>query len=186
MRKLVFFPVLLLAACAIAAVCGAVHHQIAFAVSPEAFTEELFEAHQLPEGKRGRKGVAVIGLADSWWMGLVVGLPVAGFGLIVPGRRTYLRHSLVALGIVGGVALLTGLTALLVASAWTSESALHGVWFPQGVTDRVAYASVGALRDFTFFGAWFGVFFAWAYLLVMRQRVRKMRLRRTVTRSLAA
>jgi MFS family permease len=186
MRKLVFFLILLLAACAVAVVCGVVHHQIAFDVSPEVFTEELFEAQQLPEGKRGRTGAAVIGVRESWWLGLVVGPTVAGFGLIVPGRRTYLRHSLVALGIVGGVALLTGLSALLVASAWTSESSLQGVWFPQGVTDRVAYASAGAMRDFTFIGAWVGVFFAWAYLLVARRRVQKMRLRRTATRSHSA
>jgi len=186
MRKLVFFALLVVAACTIAAVCGVTHHQIAFDVSPESFTQELFESHQLPEGNRGRAGVAVIGVADSWWLGLVIGPLVAGFGLIVPGRSTYLRHSLVALGIVGGVALLTGLTALLVASAGTNESSLEGVWFPLGVTDRVAYASVGAMREFTFLGAWFGVFFAWAYLLVARRRVRKMRLRRTATRSHAA
>lgn len=178
MRLFVLLPLLLVMACAAAGVYGVVHHQIAFAVAPEAFDEDLFERHRLPDGKRGRTGAAVVGVGESWWLGLVVGPPVAGFGLIVPGRRTYVKHSLIGFGIVGGVALLTGVAALLVSSVWSTDASLRDVWCPLGVTDRVAYVSVGTMRDFAFIGAGVGVFCAWAYLLGARERIRTGRGRR--------
>ena len=160
-----------------------IHNEIAFAAAPEYFNEGVFDAHDLPDGKRGRTGAAYVGLLNSWWLGLVFGPPVAGFALIVPGRRAYLKHSAIGLGLVAAVALLIGVTALLVTPLVVSESALHGYWFPPGVTDRIAYAGAGAMRDFAFLGGWVGVFAAWCHLVGVRNRVRATSRRRPLAAS---
>lgn len=174
MHKFVFFPLFLAVACAIAAVAGGIHNLIAYAVCPEFFEAWQFDELELQPGKRGRTAAALTGAADTWWLGLTFGPPVLACGLLVPGRRRYALHSLLGLLIVAGVALLFGVTALLVALGTVPDSSLHGPWIPPGVRNRVGFAAVTSMRDCATIGGVAGVLVAGLYLLVVgRQRRRR-------------
>lgn len=181
MHKLLFFPVLLAAACAIAAAAGGVHHVIAYSVCPEFFEGWRFDDLGLQPGKRGRTAAALTGAADGWWLGLTFGPPVLACGLLVPGRQRYALHSLLGLLVVAGVALLFGVTALLVSLGTVTDASLHGSWVPAGVSNRVGFAAVTAMQDFATVGGVVGVLVAGVYLIVVG-RHRRRRTRRPVSR----
>jgi hypothetical protein len=181
MHKLVFVPLLLVAGCVIAAVAGGVHNLIAYAVCPDFFEQWRFDEMELQPGKRGRTAAALTGAADAWWLGLTFGSPVLACGLTVPGRRRYALHSLLGLLVVAGTALLFGVSALLVALGTVTDSSLHGPWIPPGVSNRVGFAAVTAMRDFATIGGVAGLLVAGLYLLAVG-RLRRRRAGRHVSR----
>jgi hypothetical protein len=124
MKKLALFPVLLLATCLTAGVYGVVHNQISYTVSPDYFLAFKFYQFGIPDELRGRIGASIVGWYASWWMGLVIGVPVLLVGLILPGWKSYLSRSLVAFAVVAGTALAVGLAALVYASFTVTESSL--------------------------------------------------------------
>src|SRR5712672_2898044 len=143
MAKVALFPVLLVAACLTAGLYGALHDQISYSVSPDYFHTFKFHQFHIPEEYRNRVGVALVGWYASWWMGLLIGLPVLLIGLIMPDVRTYLTRSLIAFVVVAVTALAVGLGAL--ARAWLTITAsnLPAYWYPEDVADKVAFARVG-------------------------------------------
>lgn len=171
MHKLVFFPVLLVAGCVIAAAYGAVHNQISYTVSPEFFHLDLFNRCMTPIEFHNRAGASLVGVFTSWWMGLVIGLPVLLVALILPGWKAYVQHSLIAFGVAAVTALLIGLAALLVFSLVLTPATVGGFRFPPGVTDEVAFARAGMMHNFGYLGGGVGILLAVAYLIVVRVRM---------------
>ncbi len=155
MQKLVFFPVLLVAACVVAAAYGAVHNQISYTVSSEFFVEYQFGKFDIPPEMWNRTGATLIGILATWWMGLVIGIPTLLLGLMMPGWKAYVKHSLIAFGVVAGTALLVGLAAL-VRAYFQSNSP----------PDRA-----GTMHDFGYVGGGVGLLAAVAYLIVVRVRI---------------
>jgi hypothetical protein len=155
MHKLVFLPVLLVAACVIAAAYGAVHNQISYTVSPEFFHLDLFDRCRTPPALWNRAGASLVGIQTTWWMGLLVGTPVFLLGLILPGWKAYVKHSLFAVVLVVTTALPVGLGALAVA-----HFALQ--------CDR--YDCAGAMHNFGYLGGGVGLVVAVVYLIVLRVR----------------
>jgi hypothetical protein len=152
MRKLALFPVLLVAACVVAGVYGAVHNQISYSVSPDYFFAFKFHQFAIPEDLRNRFGASIVGWYASWWMGLIVGVPVLLIGLILPDWKTYLTHGLWAFAVVVCITLVVGLGALVYGCFTISEGALPGYWYPVGVADRVAFARAGTMHNFSYRG----------------------------------
>jgi hypothetical protein len=155
--KLAYFPVLLVAACVVAGAYGAVHNQVLYTVSPEVFEEFVFPQFNMPQHLRNRAGASLVGIQSSWWMGLVIGLPVLLIALTLPGWKAYLKHSLIAFAVVAGTALLVGLAAL-------------GRAYLQ-LTSNVARAWM--VNDFSYIGGAAGIFTASAYLIFLRGRLPK-------------
>ncbi len=180
-HKLLYFALLLVAACGIAAVAGGVQNVIAYSVCSEFFEGWRFDDLELQPGKRGRTAAALTGAADAWWLGLTFGPPVLACGLTVPGRRRYALQSLIGLLVVAGVTLLFGVTALLVTLGTVPDASVHGPWIPSGVSNRVGFAAVTAMRDFATVGGVAGVLAAGLYLIAVG-RVRR-RHRRRLTQS---
>jgi hypothetical protein len=156
MQKLVFFPVLLVAACVVAAAYGAVHNQISYTVSPDFFHFDLFRRCDIPDDLRDRAGASLVGVLTTWWMGLVIGIPVFLLALILPGWKAYVKHSLIAVLLVVTTALVIGLGALAVARFATS----HDEW-----------GQAGMMHDFGYIGGGVGLLVAIAYLIVVRVRI---------------
>jgi hypothetical protein len=154
-HKLLFFPVLLVAGCAIAAAYGAVHNQISYTVSPEFFTTFFCRFH-IPPDLRNRVGASLVGVISTWWMGLGLGLPLFLLALMLPGWKAYVKHSLFAVVLVVTTAMPFGLGALAVA-----HFALQ--------CDR--YDSAGAMHDFGYLGGAVGLVVAVVYLIVVRVRM---------------
>src|SRR5262245_14144721 len=100
MSKLALIPPLLVAACLIAGLYGAIHNQISYTVSLDYFHAFKFVQFRVPGELQGRAGAALVGWGASWWMGLVIGLPVVLVGLIMPGWKQYVTGCLMAFAIV--------------------------------------------------------------------------------------
>jgi MFS family permease len=153
MGKVVLFPVLLIAACVIAGLYGALHDQISYTVSPDYYHGFKFHQFDIPEHLQGRVGAAIVGWYASWWMGILIGIPVLIVGLILPGWRSYLKHCLIAFVVVAGTALLIGLGALTYASFAISES---------------AFARAGTMHNFSYLGGFLGIITGSVYLVIIR------------------
>ena len=168
MLKLALFPVLLIAGCLVAGVYGAVHNQISYTVSPDYFYAFKFHQFAIPCDLRNRIGASIVGWYASWWMGLVIGVPVLLIGLILPDWKTYITHGLVAFVVVPLTSLLVGLGALACGNFTISNEALPGYWYPDGVVDRVAFARAGNMHNFTYLGGGIGIITGSVYLIVAR------------------
>jgi hypothetical protein len=171
MAKLALFPVLLAAACIVAGVFGALHNQISYTVSPDYFFAFKFHQFAIPDDLRNRSGASIVGWHASWWMGLIIGVPVLLIGLILPGWKSYLTHGLLAFVVVACTALVVGLGALAYGYFTISEGALPDYWYPQGVADRVAFARAGNMHNFSYLGGGIGIITGSVYLIVARLRL---------------
>jgi MFS family permease len=176
MIKLAPFPVLLMAGCVIAGLYGALHNQISYTVSPDYFHSFKFHQFRIPEHLRGRMGAAIVGWRASWWMGLVIGVPVLLVGLTLPGWKTYLSRCLVAFAVVAGTALFVGLVALAIASLTISDTSLPEYWYPDQTIDKTAYARAGTMHNFSYAGGLFGIITGSLYLVGERKRLVKRRI----------
>lgn len=170
MAKLALFPILLVAACLVAGLYGALHNQISYTVSPEYFHAYKFDQFGIPEYLRGRIGASLVGWYASWWMGFLIGVPVLIVGLILPGWKLYLSRCLLAYVVVAGTALVVGLGALVFASFTITPSSPAGYWYPNGVADTAAFARAGTMHNFSYLGGFLGIITGALYLIVERLR----------------
>jgi hypothetical protein len=160
--------ILLLIAVLLAGVYGAVHNQLSYSVSPEYFHDFKFLQFRIPQNLQGRVGASLVGWCASWWMGVVIGLPVLVMGGFVLKAETYFRHCLTAMGVVIGTTLTIGLLGLLTATLAVDDASLLDYWFPEGVEDRIAFARAGVMHDASYLGGILGIGTGMAYLWRMR------------------
>jgi hypothetical protein len=171
MQKLALFPVLLVAGCLVSGLYGALHNQISYTVSPDYFHAFKFHQFGIPEGLRGRFGASIVGWQASWWMGLLIGVPVLLVGLILPGWKAYLSRCLIAFAVVVGTALAVGLAALVYANCTITEASLPRYWYPEGVSDYAAFARAGTMHNFSYLGGFIGIITGSLYLIGVRARL---------------
>jgi hypothetical protein len=161
MTKAALFPALLIAACLIAGLYGALHNQISYTVSPEYFHQFKFDQFDIPESFRNRFGASLVGWHASWAMGLLVGVPILFLGLIMPDSKSYLVHNLIACVLLIIITLAIGLSAL------ADEPYLSSYRYP-GVVDKEAYARVGSMHSSSYKGGFIGGFIGCMYLIGAR------------------
>jgi hypothetical protein len=171
MAKATLLPVLLVAGCLISGLYGMLHNQISYTVAPEYFHAFKFDQFAIPNGLHNRIGASIVGWQASWWMGLIIGAPVLFVGLMMPDAKAYLSRILIAFAVVAATALVVGLGALAHASSSITASDLPDYWYPDGVTDRVAFARAGTMHDFSYLGGFLGIITASLYLVVERIRL---------------
>jgi hypothetical protein len=177
MAKFALYPVLLAAACVIAGIYGALHNQISFSVSPDYFFAFKFRQFGIPEEMRNRIGASLVGWYASWWMGLIIGVPVLLVGLIFPDRKSYIVRCLSAFAVVACTALVVGLSGL----AWgyftnLEVPALVRLEYPmKDVRDPVAFVRAGIMHKFSYLGGGIGILTGSAYLIVARLRQTRTR-----------
>jgi hypothetical protein len=171
--KISAFPVLLAASCIIAGLYGVLHNRISYTISPDYFHAFKFQQFGIPVELRNRVGASIVGWRAAWWMGLIVGVPVLLVGLGMPNRKTYVIKSLVAIAIVAATTLVLGLAALAYANYAISPESLPPYRYPDGVTDRVAFARAGTMHNLSYVGALFGILTGSLYIVVERFRANR-------------
>ncbi len=87
MAKATLLPVLLVAGCLISGLYGMLHNQISYTVAPEYFHAFKFDQFAIPNGLHNRIGASIVGWQASWWMGLIIGVPILLVGLIMPDAK---------------------------------------------------------------------------------------------------
>jgi hypothetical protein len=170
MSKLTLVPVLLAFGCLVAGVYGALHDQVSFTASPDYFFAFKFHQFQIPANLQNRLGAAIVGFLATWWMGVLIGIPILTMGLLFPDARSYARHCLIAFAVVAATALVFGLGALAIALFTLTADNLPNFRFPEGVQDRVAFARVGVMHNFSYLGGFLGIVTGLAYLALARWR----------------
>lgn len=173
MYKLILFPLLLIAGCVFAGAYGALHDQVSYTVSPDYYFAFKFHQFEIPPELQGRVGAAIVGWMASWWMGVLISLPILLVGLMMPDAKTYLTRCLVAFGVVTLTALVVGLAALAIAAATIHEHTLPDYWYPEGVQDKVAFARAGTMHNFSYLGGFLGILTGCAYLVFERYRLKR-------------
>lgn len=168
--KLLLAPVLIAAACMMAGIYGAVHDQISYTVSPGYFHEFKFIQFDLRQSLQNRLGAAVVGWLASWWMGLIIGVPICLSALTVRGVREFVRSFLLASLTVIAVTLLVGLTGLAVGILTIQNGNLPFWMAGRHVTDPVAFARAGMMHNFSYLGGMIGLIAGIA--VVIRQAMR--------------
>ncbi len=157
MQKLLLIPILLMLSCLIGALYGAIHNQISYTVSPEYFLS--FKLHQfgLPEHLIHRGGAALVGALSSWWMGLIIGVPICFIGLR-PKNASHLATAFSkSASVAVGVTLLLG-TVTLTASFFTmTPDNIPVSAMRPNVQDALAFARAGAMHDFGYLGGLVGM-----------------------------
>ncbi len=172
MTKAGLFPVLLVVGCLISGVYGTLHNQISYSVSAEYFHLFKFRQFKISEALQNRTGASVVGWCASWWMGMVIGVPILLVGLVMPNRRSYFAECLIAFGVVTVTALITGLAALAYATFSITAINLPEYSYPDSVTDQVAFARAGTMHNFSYLGGFLGILLGSGYLFVRRVHYR--------------
>jgi hypothetical protein len=163
--------VLLLIGCLVAGVYGALHDQISYTVSPDYYHAFKYQQFHIPEEWHNRVGAAIVGWRATWWMGVIIGVPVLAAAYAMPDVKTYVSRSLIAFCVVAATALLVGLGALVHAYLFIDAEHLPAYWYPNAVNDRVAFARAGTMHNFSYLGGFLGILTAIAYLAIARIRI---------------
>ncbi len=169
MRKFECACSLLLLACAVAGLYGMLHNQISYTVAPEYFTQFKFDQFGIPASLRNRLGASIVGWRAAWWMGLLIGMVLVPFGLLIPGWQQYLRTMLQTFFVVALTTLTVGLGALAYAYA-TFTPANIGPYSAR-ITQPLAFARAGHMHNFSYIGGLIGIVVGVVFVLVQRWRI---------------
>ena len=171
MLRILMFPLLLLFACLLAGIYGAIHDQVSYSISSEYFTAYKFKQFDISEGLQNRVGVALVGWYASWWMGIFIGLPILIVGLIFDDWRLYRRYCLWAFAVVAGTTFLFGFFDFILVDYAINESTLPRYVFPPEVVNRLGFAKVGTLHNSSYCGGFVGILTGSLYLILKRVEI---------------
>ena len=158
MKKLLLVPLLFIIACLLAGLYGSLHNQISYSVSQEYFTKFKFHQFHIAERTPERLGAAIVGRKAAWWMGILIGIFLIPFGLIIRGTRLYFFGMLRAFAVVVVTTLTIGLAALAFASVTISAENV-GQYHRYGnkIENNIAYARAGTMHNFSYLGGGIGI-----------------------------
>lgn len=149
-QKIVLLPLVLVAACVIAGSYGVLHNQISYTVALDYFHGFKFEQFRIAPSQQNRIGASIVGWLAAWWMGAIIGTPLAMVALIGTAPKQYFQRSLESLLVAATTALLIGLVALVYA-------------FTQ--SNLTAFERAGSMHNFSYLGGGVGILTGAAYLI---------------------
>lgn len=173
MVKLALIPFLLAFGCLVAGLYGALHDQVSFTASPDYFFAFKFHQFQIPLEQQNRLGAAIVGWRATWWMGVIIGVPLVIGSSFFPDARSAAKHCLIAYAVATTTALAIGAGALAMAWFMLDADHLPPFRFPDGVVDRVAFARVGVMHNFSYVGGFLGIVTGFVYLAFARGRMNR-------------
>ena len=186
MKKSILTVSLLTLGCVMASLYGMLHNQISYTVSHEYFDRFKFIQFHIAPGLQGRVGASLVGLAASWWMGIVIGVCLLFTTKVFPIGEGYSRVMIKAYCIAAGTALVTGLLALLYAFATLDVTTVgEVVRYGQEIHDPVAFMRAGTMHNFSYLGGFLGIVTGSVSLILERGRGNPNVLAKESTRSQA-
>ncbi|MEO0379253.1 MAG: hypothetical protein AAF252_03235 [Pseudomonadota bacterium] len=157
MVKVLMFPALMVFSCLLAAFYGALHNQISYSVAPGYFHEFKFLQFAVAPELQNRVGAALVGVRASWWMGIVIGIPVYLAALFVQGTSAFIKAYVLAASVVVAVTFVMGVGALMIAEMTFAPDILP-VWMEgRQVKDPVAFAKAGSMHNNSYLGGLVGL-----------------------------
>lgn len=146
-------------ACLLSGAFGAFHNQISYTVSAEYFTKFKFEQFTIAPSQWNRVGAAIVGWQTSWWMGVVIGMFLIPFGLLIRNTKSYFFWMLRVFGLVLATTLMTGLAALAISCVTITPATTEELTFRGNSIDNVsAFFRAGMLHRGSYLGGFVGIF----------------------------
>ena len=167
MRRLLTLPLLVGFACLLAGTYGILHNQISYSVGPDYFHAFKFLQFGIPDELQNRVGAAYVGWQASWWMGLLIGVPIAVMSLGIPSaalaRRVFFRASLLVVSITLGF----GLVSLAVAPP------MEHIPVPSSAADPIGFGRAAMLHNTTYLAGAIGLLIGLIYVGAQVRRARR-------------
>jgi hypothetical protein len=160
MKRLALLPVALAFACIVAGAYGAIHDQISYTVAPSYYHDFKFTQFAIAPTLHNRLGASIVGWNATWWMGLLIGLPIYIAGLFIRENGEFCRQYIRAAILVVSTALLIGLAALAIAFVSIDEHHLPTWMVGRPVRDPVAFARAGTMHNYSYIGGFVGLLLA--------------------------
>lgn len=153
-------------ACLLAGLYGMVHNQVSYSVGPDYFHAFKFIQFRISPELAPRVGAAWVGWQASWWMGVVIGLPIALLSLAIPDGRAAWRA-------FAGIALLVVvLTFALGMLSLLADPPMEHIPLPRGTIDAIGFGRAAMLHDTSYLAGGFGLLVG---LVLMGRKVRHAR-----------
>ncbi len=152
-RKLAILPVLFGFSCVVAGLYGALHNQISYSVGPDYFHNLKFLQFRIPDALYGRGGAALVGWKASWWMGLVLGLPIGIVSMLMPTGAAQVRAFIWATLIVVISALALGSGSLLFPMPVENYDLFA---IPGTVSDEAGFVAAAVMHSLSYLGGLIG------------------------------
>jgi hypothetical protein len=170
-EKIAVFTVTIFVTILFAGVYGIVHDQITYSISPEYFTKFKFEQFGLePQWFGGdRQTVAVIGFLATWWTGIFIGLGLGFTALIFRDYKSMWKALGKAMFVTFSFAVANGVFGFFYGRFGLTEMNPTW-WFPENITDKHAFNTVGTIHNFSYLGGLIGLV-AGIYYLIKRNRL---------------
>ncbi|MDA7424004.1 hypothetical protein [Thalassococcus lentus] len=155
MAKPVQFVLLLGLACLVSAVFGALHNQLSYSVGAGYFYEFKFPQFGVTEDLQNRLGAALVGVRASWWMGLMLGVPVFGLACVLLPSSRVMPVGVAAI-VIAMICTLIGAMIGLVLGLYAPQVA-DQLPLPSGISDEGSFLRAALMHEGAYFGAGFGL-----------------------------
>jgi hypothetical protein len=175
MKKVLVFLLLVVLAVVSAALYGFLHDQISYSVSREYYSKFKFVQFGLSGLESEHIAAGVVGVLATWWLGLPLGLMLAGVGFSHKNSTRMLVNTLKSFGVVVVVALLVGLLGLLYGYVQTRsfDLAEYRGWFiPPDLIEPRRFLCAGYMHNSSYLGAVVALPVAIFYQLWLRRNVK--------------
>ncbi|WP_420397007.1 hypothetical protein [Nioella sp.] len=147
-----------------------VHNQISYTVGPDYFHAFKFPQFNIAEALPFRVGAAIVGWRASWWMGIVIGVPIAAISLAMPTTRQMVRTFLRASLLIVGITFALGVASLFVP---VDPAQFHHFRVPPGVTDVPGFIRAGLMHNTSYCAGMIGLGAGLIYMIVAVIRARR-------------
>ncbi len=160
MRIFIYLSLALIAPL-LAALYGFIHDQITYSICPEFFQKIRFEDYPgLPEMWHDRTKAGMIGVLNSWKVGIPLGVILTAVSTIHKKLDRILSYTLTTYGITIIITFISVMFGL-----FTSES-LPSIWTPlEGIEDQLGLYKVMNMNNFAYMGGVIGMFLGLIYHL---------------------
>lgn len=166
MYRNIVYLFLLFAAPVLSALYGFVHDQFTYSICPEFFTKFRFLNYELPELWHPRTSAGVIGILNSWKIGIPLGILLTGAGYFHRDVISTLKHTLIAYAFV-----FVFVTAMaFIGFSVEVNAAMPSSQFPEGLVDKENYLRVLNMNNFATNGAILGMVVGVLYHIIVIKR----------------
>ncbi|MDT0554046.1 hypothetical protein [Urechidicola vernalis] len=110
----------------------------------------------------------LIGIASTWWFGLLIGVIIGVVGLLQANSKIMWKGSLGAIIRTLGIAIGIGIAGILVGKFIISN--INANWnLPAELTDRKSFLIAGTMHNFSYLGGIVGLIFGIIYQLKIKK-----------------
>jgi hypothetical protein len=154
----------------LASIYGIIHNQISYSISPEYFTKFKFEQFGIIKFSIDfpRYCAGIVGVASTWWFGLLIGLIIGIVGFFLPTTKMMWKSAFGAIIRTFIIAIGFGIIGILVGKLIISN--LNTTWnIPADLTDQKSFLTSGTMHSFSYLGGVIGLIYGIMYQLKIKK-----------------